>query len=107
MPTGSVELAEDPRRRAVFVGMRHLLDVRRQHEAFSPFGAQQVEHLDDRVFAVRRAAGTTHELLCVTNVTGERVPLPDVSGTDVLTGLDVAPLALEPWGYAWVRPQGS
>ena len=59
MPTGSlVELAEDPRRRAVFAGMRHLLDVRRQHEAFSPFGTQQVEHLDDRVFAVRRGAGT-------------------------------------------------
>jgi glucosylglycerate phosphorylase len=97
-----VELAEDQRRRAVFDGMRHLLDVRRRHEAFSPFGAQQVEHLDDRVFAVRRAAGTPHELLCVTNVTGERVPLLDVSGTDVLTGLDVVPLTLEPWGYAWV-----
>jgi glucosylglycerate phosphorylase len=97
-----VELAEDPRRRAVFDGMRHLLEVRREEEAFSPFGAQHVEHLDDRVFAVRRAAGTPHELLCVTNVTGERVPLLDVSGTDVLTGLDVVPLTLEPWGYAWV-----
>ena len=52
------ELADDPRRRAVFAGMRHLLDVRRQHEAFSPFGTQQVERLDDRVFAVRRGAGT-------------------------------------------------
>jgi hypothetical protein len=30
------------------------------------------------------------------------VPLLDVSGTDVLTGLDVVPLTLEPWGYAWV-----
>jgi hypothetical protein len=59
------------------------------------------------VFAVRRAAGTPHELLCVTNVTGESVPLLHVSGTDVLTGWDVAPLALEPWGYAWVRPQGA
>jgi hypothetical protein len=55
------------------------------------------------VFAVRRAAGTPHQLLCVTNVTGKRVPLPDVSGTDVLTGAEVAPLTLEPWGYAWVR----
>ena len=42
-----------------------------QHEAFSPFGTQHVERLDDRVFAVRRAAGTPGELLCVTNVTGE------------------------------------
>ena len=64
------ELADDPRRRAVFTGMRHLLDVRRHQEAFSPFGTQHVEHLDDRVFAVRRGGGTPAELLCVTNVTG-------------------------------------
>ena len=71
MPTGwPIELSDDPRRRAVFAGMRHLLDVRRRHEAFSPFGTQQVECLDDRVFAVRRGAGTADELLCVTNVTG-------------------------------------
>ena len=48
------ELREDPRRRAIFEGLRHLLDVRRRHEAFSPFGTQRVELLDDRVFAVRR-----------------------------------------------------
>ena len=81
-----------------------LLDVRRRHEAFSPFGTQQVEHLDDRVFAVRRGDGTADELLCVTNVTGETVLLPGVTGRDVLTDSDVAPLILGPWGYAWVRP---
>jgi sucrose phosphorylase len=97
------ELQQNPRRRAVFAGMRHLLDVRRRHEAFSPFGTQQVEHLDDRVFALRRGLGTADELLCVTNVTAEPVTLVDVSGYDVLTGSDVAPLRLGPWGYAWVR----
>ncbi len=70
------ELHHDPRRRAVFEGMRHLLDVRRRHEAFSPFGTQRVEDLDDRVFALRRGEGTDDELLCVTNVTGESVTLP-------------------------------
>ena len=64
----------------------HLLDVRRQHEAFSPFGTQRVERLDDRVFAVRRGEGTPDELVCVTNVTGEPVTLPGVVGIDVLTG---------------------
>jgi glycosidase len=98
------ELAHDPRRQAVFDGLRRLLDVRRQHAAFSPFGAQHVERLDDRVFAVRRAAATPDEMLCVTNVTGSTVELADVAGYDVLTGLDVSPLALPPWGYAWVRP---
>jgi sucrose phosphorylase len=99
-----LELAEDPRRRAVFAGMRHMLDVRRQHAAFSPFGAQQVEHLDDRVFVVRRGTDTADELVCVTNVTGESVTLPGVVGVDVLTGRRVEPLTVAPWAYAWVRP---
>ena len=80
-----------------------MLDARRRHEAFSPFGTQRVERLDDRVFAVRRGEGTAGELLCVTNVTGDEVPLR-VRGTDVLTGAVVDPLVLGPWGCAWVRP---
>ena len=95
-------LQADPRRRAVFSGMRHLLEVRRGQPAFSPFGTQQVELLDDRVFAVRRGTGTPDELLCVTNVTGETVPLPHVAGYDVLTGTE-GPVTLGPWGYAWLR----
>ena len=100
----AVELREDPRRRAVFEGLRHLLDVRRRHPAFSPFGTQRVEILDDRVFAVRRGEGTGDELVCVTNVTADTVPLPGVGGTDVLTGDRAQPLVLGPWGSAWVRP---
>ena len=41
----------------------------------------------------------------MTNVTGETITLPTVVGVDVLTGAEVAPLALGPWGYAWVRPR--
>ncbi len=100
----AAELAADPRRRAVFEGMRHLLGVRRRHQAFSPFGTQRVELLDDRVFALRRGEGTPDELRCVTNVSGQSVELPDVVGTDVLTGVRVDPLVLGPWGTAWVRP---
>jgi glucosylglycerate phosphorylase len=97
------ELRDDPRRRGVLTGLSHLLDVRRRHDAFSPFGTQRVERLDDRVFAVRRGEGTPGELLCVTNVTGDQVPLT-VCGTDVLTDSVVDPLVLGPWGSAWVRP---
>ena len=100
----AVELEEDPRRRAVFSGMRRLLEVRGQHEAFSPFGTQRVELLDERVFAIRRGEGTAAgELLCVTNVTDQTVTLPTVRGIDVVTSDEVAPLTLGPWGYAWVR----
>jgi sucrose phosphorylase len=97
------ELRDDPRRRGVLAGLSRLLDVRRRHDAFSPFGTQRVERLDDRVFAVRRGEETPGELLCVTNVTGDGVPLA-IRGTDVLTGSAVDPLVLGPWGSAWVRP---
>jgi glycosidase len=97
------ELRDDPRRRGVFEGMRHLLGVRRRHEAFSPFGTQQVEQVDDRVFAVRRGVGGPDELWCVTNVTGGEVTLP-LSGRDVLSDSLADPLVLGPWGYAWIRP---
>jgi sucrose phosphorylase len=102
----AVELRDDPRRSAVLPGMLHLLDVRRRHPAFSPFGTQRVEALDDRVFAVRRGEGTDDELRCITNVTSDAVRLDDVRGTDVLSGERVDPLVLGPWGYAWVRPDG-
>ena len=102
----AVELRRDPRRRGVFEGMRRLLGVRGKHRAFSPFGSQQVEVLDDRVFALRRGVGGPDELLCVTNVTGSEVRLP-VSGLDVLTGSRVEPLVLGPWGYAWIQPGGA
>jgi len=98
------DLEHDPRRRAIFRGLYHLLDVRRRHEAFSPFGTQDVERLDDRVLALRRAARTADELLCVTNVTSDTVALPTVTGHDVLTGRACEPLILGPWGHAWVRP---
>ena len=97
------ELRNDPRRRGVLTGLGHMLDVRRRHEAFSPFGTQRVERLDDRVFAVRRGEGTPGELLCVTNVTGAEVRLA-VRGTDVLTGAFVDSLVLRPWSFAWMRP---
>jgi sucrose phosphorylase len=96
-------LRTDPRRRKVFEGMRHMLDVRRQHEAFSPYGTQRVEHLDDRVFALRRGLGGADEVLCLTNVTGEQVQLPSVVGVDLLSKRRCDPLVLGPWGVAWMR----
>ena len=97
----AVELREDPRRRAVFDGMRHLLDVRRRHAAFSPFGTQRVEHLDDRVFAVRRGERQVGRAAVRHERDGSDGELPAVTGTDVLTGA-AAPL----WSWAPGRAHG-
>ena len=98
------ELAHDARRRAVFGGISKLLEVRGRHPGFSPYGAQQVEDHDPRVFVVRRAAGTADEVVCAANVTDVPVTLPDLTGVDVLTGQDARPLTLPAYGYAWLRP---
>ena len=97
------ELEHDARRREVFTGMRRLLALRRTQPALSPYADQRVERLDDRVLALRRAAGTPDELLCVTNVTGGSVVLPGLSGHDVVTGGRVDGVVLPPWGFAWLR----
>jgi sucrose phosphorylase len=98
------QLSTDERRGLVFSGLLHLMRVRREQPALTPYGTQQVEDLDARVFAVRRGDGTPDELLCLANVTADRVLLEDVRGTDVLSGAEVDPLELGPYGFAWVRP---
>ena len=70
------ELDEHPRRKAIFAGMAAMLETRRRHPAFSPYGTQLVEESDPRVLVLRRGAGTSDEIVCVTNVTGEAVELP-------------------------------
>ena len=54
------------------------------------------------MFAVRRR-GAGQILVCVTNVTVETVPLPALTGRDVITGEPVEPLVLGPYGFAWVQ----
>jgi sucrose phosphorylase len=98
------ELGHDRRRAAVFEGLCGLLQTRRRHAAFSPYGPQRVEHHDDRVLALRRGEDTGEELLCATNVSDQPVTLPAVRGVDVLTGRGCDPLELAPYGYAWVTP---
>lgn len=96
-------LANDLRRRTVFEGITHMLGVRRQHPAFSPYSDQHVEDLDPRVFAVRRGVGTDDELLCIANLTTQDVTLP-VGGLDALTGTVHDRLTLSSYGVAWLAP---
>ena len=95
------ELTHEPRRRAIFTGINHLLATRATQPGLSPYASQSIEDLDDRVIAIRRAAGTPDELLSVTNVSRETVSLA-VGGHDVLTGRRVERLVVPPYGFAWL-----
>jgi glycosidase len=97
------ELEADPRRAGIFQGLRTLLAVRRDQPALSPFTAQETLDLDDRVLVIRRS-GEGQTLVCATNVTGQTVRVPTVTGVDVLSGERVEPLTLGPYGFAWVQP---
>ncbi|MFG6402115.1 alpha-amylase family glycosyl hydrolase [Microbacterium sp. P04] len=101
------ELSASPRRSGMLEGLRHLLETRRTLPALSPFAAQSIEHLDERVFAVRRAPGTADELLAVVNVSGHEVALPGLRGTDVVTGRSMEQVLLAPFGYVWLRVEPS
>lgn len=101
------ELSTSQRRSGMLEGLRRLLAIRRTLPGFSPFATQTVEELDERVFAVRRAAGTEDEIVAVVNVSDEHVPLHTVAGRDVITGREHDGLTLPPFGYVWVRPEAA
>lgn len=101
----SHELATSPRRSGMLEGLRSLLTARREQPAFSPFSDQRVERMDPRVFVVRRAPGTEHEVVAAINVSGESVALPGLAGFDLLSGRDVDTLELAPFAFAWLRPR--
>ncbi|MET1052506.1 MAG: alpha-amylase family glycosyl hydrolase [Mycetocola sp.] len=101
----AIELESSPRRSGMLEGLRTLLELRRELPAFSPFADQRIELLDSRVFVVRRAEGTPNEMIAAINVSDETVSLPSLGGTDVISGLSMDGLELEPFGYVWLRPQ--
>ncbi|MDL5350982.1 sugar phosphorylase [Microbacterium sp. zg-YB36] len=96
------EVSSSPRRAGMLQGLRGLLAARRGLPGLSPFAAQRVERLDERVVVIRRAAGTPDEVVAVTNVSGDHLELPALSGTDVLTGIHHHGVRLGPHGYAWL-----
>lgn len=96
------ELQQSGRRSGMLEGVRAMLAVRRGVAAFSPFAAQKIDRLDERVLVVRRAAGTDDEVVAVVNVSDETVPLESLRGTDLLTGERHDGLLLPPFGYVWL-----
>lgn len=96
-------LAVPGRRRDIFTGLKHMLEVRAGLPGFGPFVPQDVTVVDDRALVVRRGAGTADEIVAVTNVSDEPVALPGLSGTDALTGTQHTDPVLPPHGFLWLR----
>ncbi|WP_091228224.1 alpha-amylase family glycosyl hydrolase [Microbacterium sp. 3J1] len=99
-------LRVEGRRSGMLRGIREMLAVRRETESFSPFATQSVDHVDDRVLIVRRAAGTPDEVVAVINVSAESVAVPSLRGRDLLSGETSEGLTLPPFGYVWLVPEG-
>jgi sucrose phosphorylase len=101
----AAELGSSPRRSGMLEGLRELLTARRELAGFSPFADQRVEHLDPRVFVVRRSGGTDDEVVAAINVSDEAVVLPSLVGFDILAGQEREGVELAPFGYVWLRPR--
>ena len=58
----------------VFAGYKQMLQARRDHPAFHPYGSQQVFNLGENVFVVlRKPLRNESNILCIVNVTPEKI----------------------------------
>ena len=91
--------------------LTRLVDVRRQHVAFDPYGEFDVLELGDKVFAVRRRDRKGEEtVVCLVNLTNsEQQVTTDFAGEDLLSGhrIDRGATQLEPFAVRWVQCGGS
>nr|WP_285857140.1 alpha-amylase family glycosyl hydrolase [Mesobacillus subterraneus] len=103
----SRELVDNPRRTAIFNGLKNMIEIRQQQSAFSPFADQEVLDLGRDVFALKRTnIKTGEEIVFVVNVTAEAVKLSrDIKGVNLLTGQETAvELVLQPYEFVWIQP---
>jgi glucosylglycerate phosphorylase len=102
----SRELTESPRRKAVFNGLKNMIEIRQQHSAFSPYADQEVMELGPELFALKRINNETgEEIIFALNVTAGTVKLNGVlKGIDQLTGQTISEGSLlQPYGFVWIQ----
>lgn len=100
----ATELDIDSYRKTVYEGITRLLKERQNYEAFSPYGEQEVLHLDEQVFALKRTAKDGSEIISLTNVTGTEKIVEGLNGINVLTQTEVDKnFRLAPYGIAWIK----
>ncbi len=76
-------------RTKIFNRMRDLLAIRTQYEAFSPYGAQGIFRVDDRVFGlVRTSPDKSSGILVLVNISSENVKVAIDIGNSIFTQAD-------------------
>jgi sucrose phosphorylase len=89
----------------VFNQYLDLIDIRKQHKAFSPFSSQEVLSLDHRVFSLIRSDEKTSErILVLVNVSDQEIKLDTLyQGKDLMHQEHVRDkIILKPYQYRWI-----
>jgi sucrose phosphorylase len=101
------ELSDSASLRArIFSEWKTLLRVRREHPAFSPAAPQRVLSLDSRVFAVLREPHESEHVLCLHNISAERVHLREGIGektAHAIYGERREHINLQPFETLWLQ----
>lgn len=103
-----LQLMDEPSsvRKKVMESMAHLIRIRREHKAFSPFARQDVLEGPAEVLAILRTAADGEKVLCVHNLSQHPVSLNgffEGEGRNLLNGAQESPNScLEPCGFKWI-----
>jgi glucosylglycerate phosphorylase len=100
------QIETSTRRQKVFTGLKKLIRTRQKETAFSPFAAQLILELDEKVFAlVRRNEETGDTVLFVVNAAYETVSVDlPFGGTDLWGGETVEKtVELAPYQFMWIK----
>ncbi|HAK1569961.1 TPA: sugar phosphorylase [Listeria monocytogenes] len=98
------ELETDTYRQNIFTSLKKLVQIRRNHTAFSPFATQEILDLGPDVFAIKRAS-EEECIYGIINVTSHDIRKTlAFSGTNLLTNQPVASeLDLTAYEVVWIK----
>ncbi|MBC1568418.1 sugar phosphorylase [Listeria sp. FSL L7-1425] len=98
------ELESDSYRQTIFTSLKKLVQIRRNHTAFSPFATQEILDLGADVFAIKRESDTEC-IYGIINVTSQDIRKTIAfSGTNLLTNqLVTSELELAAYEVVWIK----
>ncbi|EBF5840744.1 alpha-amylase [Listeria monocytogenes] len=98
------ELETDTYRQTIFTSLKKLVQIRRNHTAFSPFATQEILDLGPEVFAIKRES-EEECIYGIINVTSHNISKTlAFSGTNLLTNQPVASeLDLTAYEVVWIK----